>query len=422
MDPVGARRLGILHLDMDCFFAAVEVLRDPSLGGRPVVVGGTGPRGVVASASYEARVFGVRSAMPMATARRLCPAAVFLPGRFEAYAEVSRSLRAILESVTPLVEPIALDEAYLDVTGAARLLGSGPTIAAKLRSSVREELLLDCSVGVARSKLLAKLASEAAKPVAGPSGITPGAGVVVVGEADEIEFLHRHVVRALPGVGPRTAERLARFGVSTVGDLAAVNVDSLVRLLGSAAGRELHELAWARDARPVVADRETRSIGHEETFPADLHDITELRRRARRSAGSVAARCRASEVVARTITLKVRFADFSTVTRSRTVARPVATGGEVGDVACDLLDAIALTQGVRLLGVLASGLSPAEVAGSHQLSLFAEESDFGRGRRDEVELAAEEVRRRYGESALAPLGLDARRGPRPGPAGPTEPE
>ncbi len=416
---VSAGALGILHLDMDCFFAAVEVLKDPSLAGRPVVVGGTGPRGVVASASYEARVFGVRSAMPMTTARRLCPRGVFVAGRFEDYVEVSRSLREILRSVTPLVEPVALDEAYLDVTGSARLLGGGQEIATTLRSRVRHELALDCSVGVARSKLLAKLASKAAKPLVEPSGVTPGPGVVVVEEADEIEFLHRRPVRALPGVGPRTAERLARFGVSTVGDLAAVGVDSLVRLLGAAGGRALHELAWARDARPVVAERETRSIGHEETFPADLHDLAELRQHARRSSVRVAARCRASEVVARTITLKVRFADFSTVTRSRTLARPVRSGAELGDVAVDLLGAVELSMGVRLLGVQASGLSPAEVSGFDQLSFFTDEGASRRGRRDDVELAAEEVRRRFGQSALAPAILGARR-ERPGPPGSSE--
>jgi len=413
----GATPTDILHLDMDCFFAAVEVLSDPALAGRPVVVGGTGGRGVVASASYEARWYGIRSAMPTAEARRLCPNAVFLPGRHAEYGAVSRRLLEILRSVTPLVEPISLDEAYLDVSGAHRLGGSSRRIAEELRRRVHEQLGLSCSVGVGRTKLVAKLASEAAKPRAGPDGPVPGPGVVVVGHDEELDFLHAHAVRALPGVGPRTAERLKRFGVQSVGDLAVVGRESLVRLLGASHGGALHDLAWGRDARAVEPDRATRSIGHEETFAADERDPASLASRAREMAVAVAARCREAEVAGRTVTVKVRFGDFSTVTRSRTLSRAATTAAEIGDVAGELLAALELRQGVRLLGVHVSGLVPADLAQARQLSLFAGE---GRGeggeelaRRGGVESAADEIRRRYGSDAVTSLASAARREPAP---------
>jgi len=405
----------VLHLDMDCFFAAVETLSDPSLVGRPVVVGGTGGRGVVASASYEARWYGIRSAMPTAEARRLCPSAVFLAARHGEYAAVSQRLLEILRSVTPLVEPISLDEAYLDVSGTHRLGGSSRHIAEELRRRVREQLGLSCSVGVARTKLLAKLASEAAKPRAGPDGPVAGTGVVVVGHDDELSFLHAHAVRALPGVGPRTAERLKRFGVQTVGDLAVVGRDSLVRLLGASHGGALHDLAWGRDARGVEPDRATRSIGHEETFAADERDPASLASRAREMAVAVAARCREAAVAGRTVTVKVRFGDFSTVTRSRTLARAATTAAEIGDVAGELLGALELRQGVRLLGVHVSGLVPADLAQARQLSFFGGDTRPGDGeelaRRGEVESAADEIRRRYGSGAISSLASASRRTP-----------
>ncbi|MCU1492992.1 MAG: polymerase [Acidimicrobiaceae bacterium] len=417
--------LDVLHLDMDSFFAAVEVQRDPTLVGRPVVVGGTGPRGVVASASYEARVFGIRSAMPTAVARGLCPDAVFLAGRFDVYGEVSRRLREILESATPIVEPVALDEAYLDVSGSHRLVGPSRSIAEALRRRVRDELQLECAVGVGRTKLIAKLASKAAKPVVGPSGVVPGPGVVVVEAADELDFLHRHPVRAIPGVGPRTAERLARFGVSSVGDLASVGRESLVRLLGASSGRALHDLAWGRDSRPVVAERAARSIGHEETFAEDIRDGAVLARRARESATAVAGRCRAGGVEARTVTLKVRFADFSTVTRSRTLARPADTASVIGDAACELLVGLDTGTGVRLIGVHASALVVAEQGRALQLQLFGGEERPGAPSagedgdpRDEIEAATEAICQRFGAGAIALLGDQARSGPRSGPAGP----
>ena len=402
--------LDILHLDMDCFFAAVEVLLDPGLAGRPVVVGGTGPRGVVASASYEARARGICSAMPTAVAKGLCPQAAFLPGSFARYAEVSRCLRELLTTVTPLVEPVALDEAYLDVSGSHGLLGPSVEIAHALRGRVRDELGLECAVGVGRTKLVAKLASKAAKPVAGPSGVVPGAGVLVVHEAAEQEFLGRHPARALPGVGARTAERLARFGISSVADLAVVSRESLVRLLGASAGRHLHELASGQDQRRVEPVREVRSLGHEETFATDVRDADELERHVRVTAGGVASRCRNAGVMARTVTLKVRYADFSTVTRSLTLRAPVASSSLFAEVAAALLRELGPVRGVRLVGVHASGLVVDGGGGSRQLQLFDasgfDPSGFGSGwtveRRSEVETVTEAIRGRYGARAIGP--------------------
>ncbi len=420
--------LDVLHLDMDCFFAAVEVLRDPSLAGHPVLVGGTGPRGVVASASYEARVHGIRSAMPMSRARALCPSAIVLPGRFDAYREASARLQVILRSVTPLVEPVSLDEAYLDVSGAHRLSGTSPDIAWRLRRTVRAELGLDCAVGVGRTKLVAKLASKAAKPRIEHGAVVAGAGVVVVAAEEEREFLHAHPVRALPGVGPRTADRLGRFGVSSVGDLAAVSRDSLVRLLGSSSGRALHDLASGRDERCVVAERPARSIGHEETFPTDIRDPVELARRAREAAARVATRCRSAGVLARTVTVKARFSDFTTVTRSHTLAAHADTAAAFGDVVCDLLASLPSGGGLRLVGVHVSGLLAAAELPARQLELFADGSGQAPGsdghahrdRRDDVEAATEAIRRRYGETAIGPLAR-ASRGTSSGPAGPVGP-
>jgi DNA polymerase-4 len=390
----------ILHVDMDAFYAAVEVLVDPSLAGKPVVVGGTGGRGVVASASYEARAYGIHSAMPSARARRLCPHAVFVAGRYALYGEYSRRLHAVFRSVTPLVEGIALDEAFLDVAGARRVLGDPPKIAALLRRRIHDELGLWASVGVATTKFVAKLASEAAKPTATRAGAVPGAGVKVVQPGTELEFLHPLSVSALWGVGPATRKRLDRFGIATIGDLAALPPETLVGALGPALGTHLHELAWGRDPRPVEPDRATKSIGHEETYARDHHDRQPLEREAVRLGDAVAARLRAAGLAGRTVTLKVRFGDFRTITRSRTVREPVATGPEIARLAQALLDEVDPSPGVRLLGVAASNL--VERPGT-QLRLA--EGDGGERRWEGVGAAVSEVRRRYGEAAVGPAAL-----------------
>lgn len=390
----------ILHVDMDAFYAAVEVLADPTLAGRPVIVGGAGPRGVVASCSYEARAFGVHSAMPSVQARRLCPNAVFLAGRYDTYAETSRRLHEIFNRWTPLVEGISLDEAFLDVTGARRLLGTGPEIASALRETVRAELGLSCSVGVAPSKFLAKLASKAAKPRARRDGIEPGAGVVIVAAGEELEFLHPLPVWALWGVGPATRARLERFGVRTVADLAALPLPTLIGALGTAAGRQLHELSWARDPRPVEPHRPLKSVGHEETYPRDHHDAGLLAREIVRMADAVASRLRAAATAGRTVQLKVRFGDFTTVTRARTLDRPLDTGPEIAAVATALLAQVDVGPGVRLLGVSVSGLAGAGDATARQLTL-----DEAGERWSEASGAIDAIRARFGAAAVGPASL-----------------
>ncbi len=402
----GSSRPGILHVDLDAFFVAVEVRDNPSLAGHPVVVGGTGRRGVVAAASYEARAYGVHSAMPIVTARRLCPHAVVLPGRFERYREASHAFHQILQRVTPLVEGIALDEAFLDVRGATRLLGDPAAIAARLRTEVAGELALSCSIGVAPRKLTAKLASEAAKPRASRRGPTPGLGIVVIEEADELEFLHAHPVAALWGVGPATRARLEPLGVQTVGDVAGLEVDRLVRAVGEHAGRHLHDLAWARDERAVEPEREAKSIGHEETFPVDLHDSREILREVARLADAVAQRLRRARRTARGVQLKVRYGDFRTLTRSVTLPAAVDTGPDLVAAARRLLAQVDLSPGVRLLGVSAFQLSETR---ARQLRL-GEESRVGA---EEVTGALDAIRDRFGDDAIVAGTAFGPGGPRP---------
>jgi DNA polymerase-4 len=387
----------ILHLDMDAFYASVEVLVDPSLRGKPVIVGGSGNRGVVASCSYEARAFGIHSAMPSARARRLCPSAVFVHGHYDLYAEYSERLHEILRSATPLVEGISLDEAFLDVTGARRLLGPGPEIAADLRSRIEAHLGLRASVGVATSKLIAKLASKAAKPSASKTGVAPGPGVFVVEPGRELAFLHPLPVRALWGVGPATARRLDSFGVRTVGDLAAVPLDTLTTALGAVLGQSLHDLAWARDDSPVQPEREVKSISHEETYARDLHERVALAHEAVRLGDAVAARLRRAGKAGRTVTIKVRFHDFATITRSLTLPSAVDTGPAVAEVAEALLDHVDPAPGVRLFGISVSNL---ETGGARQLSLDDAAPGWA-----EASLAVDAVRRRFGDQALGPAAL-----------------
>jgi DNA polymerase-4 len=354
---------------MDAFFASVEVKHDAALRGRPVVVGGAGTRGVVASASYEARAFGIRSAMPAAQARRLCPGAVFVAPHFELYHGYSRQIHQIFKGYTPLVEGIGLDEAFLDVSGSRALFGSALEIATQLRRRISDDLALACSVGAGPSKLVAKLASKAAKPLASRSGPVPGRGAVVVSEEDVLGFLWPIPVGALWGVGPASVERLRKLGVATVGELASLPAEALAAALGRSSGQVLYELAWGRDPRPVEPSRPVKSIGHEETYPTDVTDPEELERRLVLMADTVAHRVREHGVVARTVTLKLRYGDFTTLTRSHTFASPQATGPALWTAAKALLGALDLREGVRLLGVSASGLVPVQASPGEQLQL-----------------------------------------------------
>jgi DNA polymerase-4 len=393
-DPL-ADSLTILHVDMDAFFASVEVLRRPDLEGRPVVVGGDGHRGVVASASYEARAHGVRSAMPSGQARRLCPDLVFLPADHRHYGEISRRVMDIFRSFTPLVEPLSLDEAFLDIAGARHLFGTGPEIAVLVRERVRDEEGLDCSVGVATTKFLAKLASDDAKPRPSLDGPRPGLGVKVVEPGDELGYLHPLQVGRLWGVGPKTRERLERLGVTTVGDLAALPLSTLTHTLGEAVGQHLHDLANARDERGVEPDQQLKSVGHEETFPVDLSDRAAVVSELVRLADSVASRLRRAGLAGRTVNLKVRFADFRTVTRSVTVTESVDTGPDIVGAARPALDQIDLAAGIRLLGVSVSGLSDGSI---RQLSFDGVDTSGW----SEASTALDRIRDRFGDEAIGP--------------------
>lgn len=377
----------ILHVDLDAFYASVEVVKDPSLAGRPVIVGGTGPRGVVASASYEARRFGVRSAMPTVRARRLCPDGVFLPPDPETYRAYANRFREILQQVTPSVEPIALDEAFLDVGGATRLFGPPTAVAAAIRSRVLQELGLTCSVGVAATKLVAKLASEACKPD----------GLLLVPVDRTRAFLGPLPVRRLWGVGEGTAELLTRLGIRTVADLARTPIPILERLLGEAQARQLATLSQGIDDRPVVPFEPPRSIGHEQTFERDVDDADEIARELLHLSHRVAARLRSEGYRARTVTLKARLPTFVTLTRSRTLTTPTDVGSELYAVVRELAASLpGARRRYRLLGVQAGGLQP---AGAEQLALL-------RGRRwAELERAVDRVQRRFGEGLAQPATL-----------------
>jgi DNA polymerase-4 len=401
----------ILHVDMDAFYVSVELRRRPELRGKPVVVGGSGPRGVIAAASYEARRFGVRSALPSSTAQRLCPHLIFLSGDHDHYGEVSGQVQAIFNDVTPLVEPLSLDEAFLDITGAQRLLGAPAAIAAAIRTRIAAELDLPCSVGVASNKFLAKLASVGAKPKIVGGRVRPGHGVLVVAPGEELAFLHPLPVTSLWGVGPATLTRLERLGVTTVGDVASLDPSALVASIGKAAGRHLAELSWGRDERAVEPDRPMKSISHEETYATDKYTPDELQRELVRLADGVARRLRGHGTTARTMTLKVRFAGFETITRSTTVRQGVDTAHEIIAALTPLLAAIDPTPGVRLLGV---GVAQFEAGGSQLALDFDGDTDVddhrgeptrqmarGEAWRD-AEHALDDVRRRFGETVIGP--------------------
>lgn len=375
---------------------SVELRSRPDLVGQPVVVGGTGRRGVVAAASYEARRFGVHSALPSAVARRRCPHAVFLPGNHELYSEVSGQVRTIFDGYTPLVEPLSLDEAFLDVTGVVNLFGPAPDIAARIRTDVRKQVELECSVGVAPNKFLAKLASVEAKPVARPDRIEPGPGVVVIEPGKERDFLDPLPVQRLWGVGPVTLDKLHVLGVDRVRDLAKIDSDALAASLGSNQADHLLALSIGADDRPVEDGREAKSIGHEETYGTDKYTHQQLRTELVRQADAVAGRLRAASLGARTLTLKIRFSGFHTITRSTTSSEPIDQPGEIIDVLGPLLEAIDPGPGVRLLGVSGSNLMPVH----HQLTFdeIAENApEWGA-----TSAAIDEIRDRFGSDAIGP--------------------
>jgi DNA polymerase-4 len=380
----------ILHVDMDAFYASVEIRDRPELADRPVVVGGIGARGVVSSANYLAREYGVRSAMPTSRARRLCPHAAYLPPNFTAYHEVSTGVMGIFREISPLVEPLSLDEAFVDVGGALRRLRTTPgAIGQRIRERVFAEHRINCSVGVGSTKFIAKLASGMAKPN----------GMLVVPADQTLAFLHPLPVSALWGVGARTAEQLERVGLRRVADIAELPLARLRRVVGNAAADHLHALSHGHDQRAVVPDSADKSIGAEETFDVDHHDRDLLKRELLRLAERTAAALRARGFRARTVSIKVRFDDFSTITRSRTL--PVATDVtmEIYQTAATLLDEQVPPGAVRLIGVRTEQLVLASETGE-QLTLDAPD----RGWRD-ADLAADAARSKFGRAAIGPASL-----------------
>jgi DNA polymerase-4 len=381
----------ILHADMDAFYASVEIRDRPDLAGSPVIVGATGNRGVVLSASYEARAFGVGSAMPVTRARRLCPQAVFIAPRHAVYAAASREVMAVFRSVTPEVEPLALDEAFLDVSGAIRRLGQPVRIAELIRASIREQQGITCSVGVASCKFVAKLASARCKPD----------GLLVVPADGVLDFLHPLPVAALWGVGEQTGQILARLGLRTVADIAHIPLGTLHRELGPAAGSHLAALAWGRDERPVVSSVPEKSVGAEETFPSDVDDPELIRRELLRLSGRTARALRSAGSMARTVVVKLRLANFTTITRSRTLPEPTDVARKIYATACALYAASGLDSGarLRLVGVRATGLVPASRAAT-QLAF----GERGTGWRD-AEQALDRIAGRFGTDSVRPATL-----------------
>ena len=390
-----ARPRTILHVDLDAFFAAVEQRDRPELRGRPVIVGGGGPnqRGVVSTASYEARKFGVHSAMPLRTAGRLCPHGVFLPVDGAKYMAVSRQVMAILRRFTPQVEPISIDEAFLDVTGSRALFGDGETIARLIKAAVRDETELTISVGVATTKLVAKIASDLRKPD----------GLVVVPPGDEATFLAPLPITRLWGVGAKSAVALQEYGVRTIGDLAALPEDLLVRRFGRH-GASLVDRARGKDADTVSTRDPAKSIGHEHTFDVDTSDREQIERTILAMSEGVAERLRDSGVKASTVTVKIRDSSFRTITRQRTLPEPTDLTEPIFRVALELARPEVRGLRIRLLGVTASGLGERD-----QLSLFAADDP----RRRKVTEAADAVRHRFGERAITRARLVGSRLPAP---------
>lgn len=389
-DPVDDTGCTVLHVDMDAFFASVSLLSRPDLVGTPVIIGGSGNRGVVLSATYEARRFGVASAMPMGRARRLCPTATVLPPDHTRYSTVSKAVMSTLRTITPVVEPLSVDEAFLDVSGSLRRLGSPARIAASIRDTIADEQGITCSIGVAPSKFVAKLASNLAKPD----------GLVVVPVDEVVPFVQKLPVAALWGVGDKTEEQLLRLGLHTVADIAHTPVETLKRGLGEAAGAHLHALAWGRDPRSVETVVAERSIGADSTFEFDVDDTDYVHKRLLALSDKVAARMRSAEVMGRTVTLKVRFSDFTTITRSRTLRDHTDTSRVVYGAARALYDALGLQRArIRLVGVRVEKLVDVDRA---PIQGLLDEPEHGW--RD-ADLAVDRASARFGAGSVRPASL-----------------
>ena len=374
----------ILHVDMDAFYASVAELDNPQYKGKALVVG-AGVRGVVLSANYEARKFGIRAAMPVGRAKRMAPHAIFIAPEHHRYAEISERVMTIFNSFTPLVEPISLDEAFLDVTGSQKLFGDGREIAAKIRAQVEQEEGITCSVGIAQSKFIAKLASQHCKPN----------GMLEIKSDRILEFLHPLPVRALWGVGPKTAESLDRLGLHTVADIANTPRSTLVRALGDATGESLYELAWGRDYRNVIPDEPEKSIGNEETFARDIDSPEEILAEFLRMAEKATARLRERGLFAKTVTMKIKFADFTTLSRAKTLPIGIDGTHETYEIVKKLYLSLN-NEGarIRLVGVsLSNLLDEAPV----QLELGARE----RGWRD-ADTAIDKAKARFGGGSVRP--------------------
>ena len=380
----------ILHVDMDAFYALASLLSRPELKGTPVIIAGGGNRGVVLSATYEARAFGVAAAMPTARARRLCPQATVVAPDYARYERISRAVMAGFASVTPIVEPLSLDEAFLDVSGARLRLGRPRQIAQRIRDTIADEQGITCSVGVAPTKFIAKLASGLAKPD----------GLLVVPESEVVGFLHQLPVGALWGVGDRTEEVLQRLGLHTVADIAHTPLDTLRRALGENAGPALHALAWGRDSRPVIPTRRERSIGADETFSFDVDDPAYIHRELLKLSERTAARVRAAGMVGRTISIKVRFSDFTTITRSRTLRDPTDVSRDIYTTARALFDGLGLQRArLRLVGVRMEGLMDSDQA---PIQGLLDEPEHGW--RD-ADRAVDRASARFGAGAVRPASL-----------------
>jgi DNA polymerase-4 len=410
-----------LHVDLDAFFASVEVLDDPSLEGKPVAVGGGGDRGVIASASYEARRYGVRSAMPTVIARRRCPTLVILPGRFDRYEEYSRRFHDIVRDLTPDFEPLGLDEVFADLRSLRRLDVRPLDAGAALRARISDELQLRCGVGLGRNKLFAKLASKASKPRVEGRGLIEGAGVFWVSPEQEAQWLATLPVRALWGVGPATAEKLAQLGLTWVRELARVDEATLAAHVGPSMAAALAAYAQGEDYREVVADRVLKSVGHDETFARSLTGLNEVRRAIKNHAAVVARALREKVRVARTISIVVRFDDLTSVSRAQTLSFGVDDEYAIEAIGEALIQSVDLSRAVRLLGLHASnflertenhlqlsfGLDDSSLSAKDRAVSLSREHQVGN---EALRDAVDEVRRRFGRTSVGTAGELGERG------------